>query len=152
MPCRCRCCLFCQQSFEPSKFRPDQNVCRRPECQLRRRTESHRRKIAADPEYAEVVRDSRRKWREAHSDYQRTYRQSHSQANERNRRLQRRRDAKRRAQLLVKNNLALDLKRCAAEVWFIGPSPADLEKNNLGPCNMFIFQAVAPPATARAMP
>ena len=45
---------------------------------------------------------------------------------------------------LVKNNLALDLKRSAAGVWLIGPAARDLEKNNLASCQMFIFQPVAP--------
>ena len=61
---------FLPSSFEPSKFRPDQSVCSQPECQRRGGAEYHRRKIETDPEYAEVVRDSRRKWREAHPDYQ----------------------------------------------------------------------------------
>lgn len=138
MPCR-----FCQQSFEPSKFRPDQNVCSHRDCQRRRRGEYHRRKIETDSEYAEVVRDSRRKWREAHPDYQKNYRQSHEVAVARNRQLQKRRDSQRRVRLLVKNNLALDLKRCTAEAWLIGPGARDLVKNNVAPCQMFIFQPVA---------
>lgn len=143
-----RCCRFCQQVFEPSKFRLDQSVCSQAECQRRRRAEYHRQKIATDPEYAEVVRDSRRKWREAHPGYQTTYRQSHVAAVERNRQPQRPRDAQRRVQLLVKNNLALDLKRCTAEAWLVGPAARDLVKNNLAPCQMFIFQPLAPGATA----
>jgi len=106
-------------------------VCGLLECQRRRRAESHRQRIATDPEYAEVVRDSRRKWRQAHRDYQQRYRQSHPTAAERNRQLQHGRDARRRAQFLVKNNLALDLKRCSAEAWLIGPTARDLVKNNL---------------------
>ena len=43
-------------------------------------------------------------------------------------------------QFLVKNNLALDLKHCAAEVWLVGPAAHDLVKNNLASCQMFIFQ------------
>jgi len=117
-----RSCRFCQSSFVPSKFRLDQNVCSQPECQRHRRADYHRRRIATDPEYAETVRDSRRKWREAHAGYQKTYRQSHPAAVDRNRQLQQGRDARRRAQLLVKNNLALDLKRCAAEAWLVGPA------------------------------
>lgn len=144
-----RRCRFCQKLFEPSKFRPDQSVCTDPACRSQRRNEYHRQKIASDPEYAEVVRDSRRKWREAHPDYQKTYRQTHEAAVERNRVQQKGRDAKRRAQLLVKNNLALDLKRCPAEVWLIGDAETGLVKNNLAPCRMLIFQtvsaAVAPP-------
>lgn len=145
---RCRCCRFCRQPFEASKFRPDQSVCSRPECQRRRRAEYHRRKVSVDPLYAQVVRDSRKKWRDAHPDYQKTYRQSHEAAAERNRRMQRGRDAKRRAQLLVKNNLALDLKHCAAEVWLVGPAVRDLAKNNLAACNMLIFQQTAPSVAA----
>lgn len=148
MPRLCRCCRFCQQPFEPSKFRPDQSVCSRPECQRRRRAEYHRRKIASDPVYAQVVSESRKKWRDAHRDYQQTYRQSHEAAVERNRRMQRGRDAKRRAQFLVKNNLALDLKHCAAEAWLIGPAVRNLEKNNMASCNMFIFQPLPPGAAA----
>jgi hypothetical protein len=60
--------------------------------------------------------------------------------------MQRGRDARRRAQFLVKNNLALDLKRSAAEVWLVGPAARDLEKNNLASCQMFIFQPLAPAA------
>lgn len=148
MPRPCRCCHFCQQSFEPSKFRPDQSVCGQPACQRQRRAEYHRRKIDTDPVYAQVVADSQKKWRAAHSDYQKTYRQSHAAAVERNRQMQLGRDAKRRAQLLVKNNLALDLKRCAAEVWLIGAATHDLEKNNLASCKMLIFQPVAPDTSA----
>lgn len=145
MPRRCR---FCQQSFEPSKFRPDQSVCNQPDCRRRRRAEYHRRKIATDPVYAQVVGESRKKWRDAHPDYPKTYRQSHVAAVERNRQMQRGRDARRRAQFLVKNNLALDLKRCAAEVWLIGPTAGDLVKNNLAACKMLIFQPVASGAAA----
>lgn len=142
MPRPCRCCHFCQQSFEPSRFRPDQSVCGQPACQRQRRAEYHRRKIGSDPVYAQVVADSQKKWRTAHSDYQKTYRQSRAAAVERNRQMQSGRDAKRRAQLLVKNNLALDLKRCAAEVWLIGAATHGLEKNNLASCKMLIFQPV----------
>ena len=143
-----RSCRSCQQSFEPSKYRPDQSFCSQPDCQRQRRAEYHRRKIEADPVYAGVVNDSRKKWREAHPEYQKTYRLSHEAAVERNRLLQRQRDGKRRIQSLVKNNLALDLKHCAAEVWLLGPAVRDLEKNNLAACKMFIFQPAAPSASA----
>jgi hypothetical protein len=63
--------------FQPSPRRPDQVVCSRPECQAKRRNEYRRRKRQTDPEYAEVVRDSRRKWRDAHPDYQKKYWQDH---------------------------------------------------------------------------
>ena len=43
----------------------------------------HREKIAADPEYGEVCRDSRRKWRASHPDYWKQYRENHPAAVER---------------------------------------------------------------------
>lgn len=138
-----RCCS-CQQSFHPSKYRPDQSFCSQPDCQRRRRAEYHRRKIETDPVYAGVVKDSRKKWRDSHPDYQRTYRQSHEAAAEQNRQLQRQRDGKRRLQFLVKNNLALDLKRSPAEVWLVGPAARGLDKNNLASSQLFILQPLPP--------
>jgi hypothetical protein len=44
--------------------------------------------------------------------------------------------------LLEKNNLALDLKHSAAEVWLVGPRVKNLEKNNLASGQVFIFQSV----------
>ena len=119
-----RSCRSSQQSFEPSKYRPDQAFCSQPDCQRRRRAEYHRRKIEDDPVYAGVVSDSRKKWREAHTDYQKAYRLSHKAAAERNRQMQRQRDGKRRVQSLVKNNLAS--------------------------CQLLIFQPSEPTATATA--
>jgi len=145
-----RCCPYCQQAFQPSPRRPDQLVCSRPECQARRRNDYRRRKRQTDPEYAQVVRDSRQKWREAHPGYQKDYWRNHPEAAARNRQQQRQRDEKRRVGLLVNNTLVLDLKRSAAEVWLVGPLAGDLVKNTLVPAKFLILQdapvAVAPPA------
>jgi hypothetical protein len=145
-----RCCRYCQQSFQPSKYRLDQTVCSTAACQRERRTDYHRQKLTADAEYAQVVRDSQRKWREANADYQRQYRQKNPAAAEQNRREQQQRDRKRRVRLLVKNNVALDLKHCAAEVWLVGPAAGDLDKNNLASSHFLIFQPVAEVPVARA--
>lgn len=138
-----RSCRYCQQSFQPSRFRPDQSVCSQPNCQRRRRSEYHRHKLVSDPEYIQVVRDSRQKWRQAHRDYQKNYWRTHSPQAERNRRQQRQRDRQRHLQDLVKNNLALDLKRTDAEVYLFGPAANDLVKNNLARSKLLIFQPVA---------
>lgn len=139
-----RCCRYCQQLFQPSRYRPDQAVCSSPRCQRQRRADYHRHRIETDPEYAQVVRDSRDKWRRAHPDYQEQYWRAHPQQAERNRAQQRRRDRKRRLTNLVKNNLALDLKQAAAEVWLVGPAADDLVKNNLAASQLLIFRPFAP--------
>ena len=143
-----RRCLYCQQIFQPSRYRPKQIVCSDAGCQQRRRTDYHRQKIASDPVYAEVVHDSQRKWRQTHSGYSKQYRQSHAASVARNRRQQQRRDQQRRIQNLAKNNLALDLKRSVSEVWFVGPGVKDLAKNNLACAQVFIYQPVPNPGSA----
>lgn len=93
-----------------------------------------------------MVRDSRRKWREAHPDYQKNYWQTHPEAAARNRQQQRQRDQKRRVGRLVKNTLVLDLKHSAAEVWLVGPLAGDLVKNTLVPSKLLILQDSPRPA------
>jgi hypothetical protein len=145
-----RRCRFCQLAFQPSPHRPDQTVCSGTRCQARRRREYRRWKRQTDPVYAEVVRDSRRKWREAHPDYQKNYWQTHPDAAARNRQQQRQRDQKRRVGLLVKNTMVVDLKRSAAEVWLAGPLVEDLVKNTLVPSKLLILQSgpMASPSAA----
>lgn len=93
--------------------------------------------------YAQVVRDSRTQWQAEHTGYQKAYWQTHPEAAERNREQQRQRDRRRRVTNLVKNNVALDLKRSAAEVWLVGPETADLVKNNVAFSEVLVFQRVA---------
>jgi hypothetical protein len=145
-----RQCPYCQQSFRPSVYRPQQQACSAPPCQSRRRTEYHRQKLKADPEYRQTVRDSQMKWRQSHPDYSRQYRNQHPQTVERNRQRQKLRDRRRSIQQLAKNNLALDLKHSAAEVWLLGPGVKDLAKNNLASTQIFIFQPLASPAAVSA--
>jgi len=99
--------------------------------------------------YAEVVRDSRRKWHDAHPDYQKNYWRTHPEAAARNRQQQRQRDQRRRVRHLVKNTLVVDLKRSATEVWLAGPLAADLVKNTLVPSTLLILQS---PPTATPAP
>ena len=104
----------------------------------------HRLKIQADPVYAQVVLDSRKQWCAEHADYQKTYWRTHPEAAERNRQRQRQHDRQRRVTSLVKNNVALDLKHSAAEVWLVGPDAADLVKNNVAFSEVMVFQRVIP--------
>jgi hypothetical protein len=138
-----RCCPYCRYNFQPSPYHLQQRVCSQLECQKRRRADYHRQKIRTDPLYAQVVRDSRRQWQAEHADYQKAYWQTHPEAAQRNRERQRQRDRQRRITNLVKNNVALDLKRSAAEVWLVGAETADLVKNNVAFSEVLVFQRAA---------
>src|SRR5712691_6429574 len=132
-----RQCRFCPSSFQPSRFYPEQTVCAAAECQRQRRREYHRRKMAADSVYRQVCKDSSQKWRAENPGYWKQYREAHPDQAGRNRTLQQARDQKRRVRNLANNNLALDLKSCAAEVWLFGPTARHLANNNLATTQVF---------------
>jgi hypothetical protein len=120
-------------------------VCSRPECQRRRRTDYHRKKLATDAEYHQVALESQKQWRDEHPDYQKQRRRQNPQLVDSNREGQRQRDQKRRLRrrLLDKNNLALDLKHSASEVWLVGPKVGDLDRNNLASAQVLILQSLS---------
>ncbi len=140
-----RRCLYCQSSFLPSRYRPQQRVCGQSDCQRQRRADSRRQQLARDPEYRQVVRDSRKQWWDEHPDYQKERRKANPQLVERNRQQQHIRDQKRRLARLVRNNLVLDLKDSASEVWLVGPKVhlgARLDRNNLASAQLLILPSV----------
>jgi hypothetical protein len=139
-----RRCRFCGQSFLPSKYQPGQLVCSGRDCQRRRRAEYHRQKIAADPEYRQVCRDSPQKWRSHHPDYWRQYREQHPAAVARNRQRQHVRDQKQRLRDLANNNSVFDLKHSVAGVWLVGPGLQNLANNNSAPAQLWVLEALPP--------
>lgn len=139
-----RRCHYCQKSFQPSKFQPLQAVCGEAVCQRQRRTDYHRQKIAADPEYRNVCRDSPRKWRARNSDYWRRYRAEHPDAVARNRQQQKLRDRRQYLRSLANNTSARDLKHSAAEVWLVGAGSEFLANNNSAPGQVWVIEARAP--------
>jgi len=133
--------------FQPSKFQRRQAACSGTECQRRRRSDYHRSKLAADPEYRDVCRDSPRKWRSRNLDYWKQYRQKNPASVEQNREQQQFRDRKRRLCNLANNSSALDLKHSAAAVWLVGPGAVDLANNNPAPAQVWVIEALPPRRT-----
>jgi hypothetical protein len=135
-----RYCRLCHRQFEPSRFHPEQSVCSDKRCQQQRCREKRKQKLALDPEYREVCRDSARKWRDNHPGYWKQYRAAKPESVERNRSQQRHRDLRHRLADLANNNSALDLKSSVAGVWLLGPAAEDLANNNLASAQVFILQ------------
>jgi hypothetical protein len=132
-------CKYCAQKFRSSRYRPDQQVCSLADCQRRRRTDYHRKKLATDTIYREQCRDSQAKWREENPEYMKRYRAR--------RRLQMQTAMRprligelRRLLKMVKNNVALDLRSLDASVWFISPKGLLSEKNNLASAKVIVVQ------------
>lgn len=143
-----RRCPYCQELFFPSIYRPQQVVCSQPACQLRRKSEYHRQKLNKDAVYRQVVGDSQKQWWSEHPGYQQQRRQRRPELAQKNRERQRARDQKRRLAQLVRNNVALDLKRSTAGVWLLGGELSDLDRNNLASAQVLIFQ---PPVRSPAV-
>jgi hypothetical protein len=139
-----RRCRYCEQGFQPSKLHPGQSICSQLACQQRRRADYHRQKVAADPEYQQVVQDSSRKWRTRNPEYWRRRRESNPAIVERNRLQQRVRDQKRRLRHLANNTSAFDLKRSAAQVWLVGVGLEHLANNNPAPAQVWVLEALPP--------
>ncbi len=137
-------CRYCQKSFRPSKFQPQQTVCSEADCQRQRRTEYHKEKIACDPEYRQVCQDSSRKWRAANPGYWKQYREEHPASTQQNRELQKGRDRKQRLCQLANNTSALDLKHSPAQVWLVGPGAVDLANNNSASAQIWVIETLPP--------
>lgn len=95
-------CLACADIFQPSPRVPAQNYCSRVECQRERRKLWQKEKRLADPDYRENQLQCQRRWREAHPSYWHQYRADHPDYAERNRDLQRSRNASHRVAKLAK--------------------------------------------------
>ena len=137
-----RRCRYCEKTFQPSKYQPQQTVCSESVCQKRRRTEYRQQKLKTDEEYRQVCRDSSRKWRSENPDYWKRYREKHPEAVAQNREKQQGRDGKQRLLDLANNTSVLDLKRSAAAVWLLNGEAADLANNNSVSGKVFVIEAL----------
>ena len=137
-----RRCRYCEKTFQPSKYQPQQTVCSESVCQKRRRTEYRQQKLKTDEEYRQVCRDSSRKWRSENPDYWKRYREKHPEAVAQNREKQQGRDGKQRLLDLANNTSVLDLKHSAAAVWLLNGEAADLANNNSVSGKVFVIEAL----------
>ena len=137
-----RRCPYCHQTFIASKCQPTQIVCCQAGCQRQRRSSYRRKKIAADPNYAEACRQSARQWRKEHPDYWKQYRHAHPSCVERNRQQQKSRDRKQHLKNLANNIPASDLKLCPATVLVLGPELHALANNTSAPVQVWVLEAV----------
>ena len=134
-------CRYCIQKFRPSRYRPNQRVCSSADCQRRRRTEYHRKKLIEDPAYREQCLDSQKKWREKNPHYMKRYwarRRAQDRLSEKRHPLT---SELQRLLNLLKNNTALDLRSLDASIWLIGPNGFN-EKNSLASAKIIIVQGI----------
>jgi hypothetical protein len=138
-----RHCRYCEKTFQPSKYQPQQSVCSQMECQKKRRSESRQQKLAADGEYRQVCLDSSRKWRAENPGYWQRYREKNPDSVARNREQQKSRDRKQHLLHLANNNSALDLKHSAASIWLLNSGAGDLANNNSVSAQVWVIEPLS---------
>ena len=95
-------CKHCHRQLSPHPRVKNQQFCGRKACQRARKSQWQRRKIATDADYRKNQQESSKNWQEQNRDYWSRYRSDHEHYRDRNRQLQKVRDARRRAKRLAK--------------------------------------------------
>jgi len=95
-------CAGCGKPFHPRAQTPKQSYCASPACQRERRRRWQAERRQSDPEYRDNQSRAQKSWAQRHRDYWQAYRRTHPDYSERNRVLQRERDARRRERVLAK--------------------------------------------------
>jgi len=121
-------CAHCRQVFIPNPRVKNQEYCARQICQNARKAKWQRQKMALDSDYRLNQKDAQHQWQEKNADYWDKYRQSNPQYCERNRQLQKLRDAKRRAQRLAKMDALSRFKPVNPGTYYLVPLEPDLAK------------------------
>lgn len=95
-------CKHCHRVLVRNPRVKMQNYCGRASCQRARKRHWQTQKVKNDPDYRKNKNAAQDKWSEANPDYWRNYRQRNPKYCNRNRLLQRDRDARRRSRRLAK--------------------------------------------------
>lgn len=120
-----KCCAACGRAFDPRPQTPKQSFCVSLACQRERRRRWQRTRRQTDPEYRDNQSRAHRAWSERHPDYWREYRREHPQYGERNRALQRERDARRRERVLAKMDVSTPDSPVPSGTYRLTPATAE---------------------------
>lgn len=134
-------CRYCIHKFRPSRYHPDQKVCSSGDCQRRRRTDYHRKKLVEDPVYREQCRDSQQKWREKNPHYMKRYWADRRAGDRLNAKKLHLTSELNQLLKLAKNNSAVDLRSLDASIWLVSPDGL-YEKNNLASAKIIIVLGI----------
>lgn len=123
---RCRN-INCRRVLNLNPRVKNHGYCGRKACQGVRKRRWQQQKMTTDPCYKDNQKDAQKKWRAANPGYWRNYRREHTTYCERNRLLQKNRDACRRARHLAKMDALENLNHIKpAGYYYIASTPSDL--------------------------
>lgn len=124
-------CVHCKRLFRPNPRLKEQRYCRQKVCQRARKRLWQKHKMATDPDYQTTKRVSQRQWQKEHRDYWRTYRAGKPAYCQRNRLLQKERDAKRSRRDLAKKDTLKAIEPIKTGTYYlVPPHLSDLAKKD----------------------
>jgi hypothetical protein len=122
-------CKNCHRVLDRNPRVKKQDYCGRAACQRARKRHWQTQKMRNDPDYRKNKTAAQDKWLEVNPDYWRNYRQRNPKYRERNRLLQKARDAKRRSRRLAKMDALVDKNSIKPDsYYYVVPTVADLAK------------------------
>lgn len=101
-----RTCAACGALFTPLAHVPNQRYCSSAACQAARRRAWQHERLRTDPDYRENQAKAQATWSARHPEYWRRYRETHPASRERNRAMQRERNALRHAEPVAKMDVS----------------------------------------------
>ena len=114
-------CTACAQTFQRRPQVPKQRYCPALKCQRERRRLSQRSMRQNDPDYKDNQSRAQQAWNKRNPNYWREYRRSHPRYRERNRRLQRGRNAKRKTDQIAKMDVSQPISPVLSGIYRLIP-------------------------------
>jgi len=152
---RCRCC---GKAFRPRPQVPGQQYSSDPTCQKARKRTWQKERRRKDPDYRENQRAAQQRWAACHPDYWRQWREAHPAYQERNRRKQAERNARRRTQppepplcreeaVIAKSDVWTRETGLDSGTYRVTPAVEgmDCKDGRVNPNNLFLISRVAGP-------
>lgn len=122
-------CRHCRKTIrDPNPRIKNQTHCRAPACQRARKARWQREKMRTDSDYRENQMDAKDQWGRRNPGYWEKYRRKNEAYTQRNRELQKVRDAKRRALRLAKMDASSGATSLNNNVYFLIHVAGDLAK------------------------
>ena len=120
-------CPHCKRLFIRDPRVKNQRYCGAKACQRARKAEWQRQKMAKDPAYRADQLDSQKIWRENNRAYWRKYRQGHPEYCQRNRLLQKSRDARSKFGDLAKMDASAQRSPFKTGTYYLVPHLAKMD-------------------------
>ncbi|WP_227243300.1 hypothetical protein [Paraburkholderia caribensis] len=140
-----RICAACGAVFIPLVHVPNQRYCSLAACQLARRRAWQHERLRTDPDYRANQAKAQAAWRARHPGYSRHYRETHPACLDRNRAMQRTRNARRNAQPVAKMDTCSPFQPLASGFYLLCDAlEASIAKMNAWTVHIAVLSAPRP--------